>query len=67
MKCPTCGCVNFYVKDPDDEFETYEFELRDGAVVFQCESTDALNDDTETYCSNCAWHGQFAKLKKPSE
>ena len=28
MKCPQCGCEKFYVKDPDDEYETYEFAWR---------------------------------------
>ena len=32
MKCPLCGCVSFYVKDPDDAYETYEFDWRDGRV-----------------------------------
>jgi len=30
MKCPVCSCANFYIKDPEDEYETYEFELKDG-------------------------------------
>ena len=34
MKCPICGCEKFYLKDPDDEYETYEFELSDGEVAF---------------------------------
>jgi hypothetical protein len=34
MKCPLCGCKTFYLKDPDDEYETYEFELHDGKVAF---------------------------------
>jgi len=27
MKCPVCGSLNFFVKDPDDAYETYDFEL----------------------------------------
>jgi hypothetical protein len=65
VKCPICGCLTFYVKDPDDEYETYEFDLRDREVVFQTEPCEKLNDDTETYCNNCAWHGQFAELREP--
>ena len=34
MKCPKCGCEKFYIKDPDDEYETYEFEGRDGEICF---------------------------------
>ena len=63
MKCPSCGCRVFYVKDPDDEFEIYEFESQDGKVVFSPESeSDAAPDvdaDTEIYCNKCAWHGEF--------
>ena len=34
MKCPVCGCIKFYVKDPADEYETYEFECNDGVICF---------------------------------
>jgi len=67
MECPFCGCRSFYVKDPEDAFETYEFELKDGAMIFpenvdeaDCPSVCA---DTETYCGRCAWHGRFSELK----
>ena len=63
MKCPICGCLSFYVKDPDDAFETHEFDIKDGEVVFQFDSSGMLNPDTETYCNNCAWHGRFVELK----
>ena len=67
MKCPLCGCEEFYVKDPDDEYELYEFTCKDGAVVFQ-EGVDAdgappVDDATETYCNRCAWHGRKETLK----
>lgn len=66
-KCPVCGCLKFYVKDPDDEFETYEFECRDGEVCFEEISEDEacpeIDNDTETYCNKCAWHDKFNKLK----
>jgi len=67
-KCPVCGCKRFYVKDPDDQYETYEFECKDGKVRFD----DSLNEnecpevheDTETYCNACAWHDKFSKMKQ---
>ena len=33
MKCPFCSCPTFYVKDSDDEYETYEFDLKEGEIV----------------------------------
>jgi hypothetical protein len=67
MKCPLCGCERFYVKDPDDEYETYEFICQDGEVVFDDENDDndvpSINDSTETYCDKCAWHGKFETLE----
>ena len=66
-RCPVCGCEKFYVKDPDDEYDTYEFECWDGEVCFD-ENLDAaecpeVTDGTETFCNACAWHDKFDKLK----
>ena len=62
MKCPLCGCVSFYIKDPDDEYETYEFAWRDGNVEFSDDvDPDAcpeIFDDTEVFCDQCSWHGE---------
>ena len=67
MKCPVCGCLNFFVKDPEDEYETYEFELRDGNICYDSRDDDSDNpeirDDTETFCNQCAWHGKLKELK----
>jgi len=67
MKCPVCGCKNFYVKDPDDEYTCYEFTFKDGQVCLDPEIADSeapeIKDQTETYCNKCAWHDKFQKLK----
>ena len=67
-KCPQCGCEKFYVKDPDDEYEMYTFECRDGEVCFDPEAAEcdppAPGKDTETYCDRCAWHDRFEALNK---
>jgi hypothetical protein len=34
MECPYYCSRNFYLKNPDDEHETYEFDFREGKVVF---------------------------------
>ena len=41
MKCPVCSCISFYVKDTEDEYETYEIELKDGKVGFSSEDDAA--------------------------
>jgi hypothetical protein len=68
MTCPVCGCERFYVKDPDDEFDIHEFDLQGGGVVFTAKKVDGtkpdIQDETETYCGNCSWHGKFKELKK---
>jgi hypothetical protein len=68
MECPLCGCQEFYLKHPEDEFETFEFSVASGAVRF---STDAevagfpeVREATETFCNRCSWHGPFQELKK---
>ncbi|MBT8365851.1 MAG: hypothetical protein KJP23_14240 [Deltaproteobacteria bacterium] len=68
MKCPLCGCVSFYVKDPDDEYETYEFAWRDGNVEFDADVDPAacpeICEDTEIFCDQCSWHGDTQELKE---
>lgn len=34
MICPVCGSIGFYVKNPEDEYETFAFEIIDGEVCF---------------------------------
>jgi len=67
MKCPFCGCEDFFVKDPDDEYETYAFSVGSGEIVVS-ENTDAsecpaIGDETHIYCDQCSWHGKFKELK----
>ena len=67
MKCPVCGCEKFFVKDPDDEYESYEIELKEGQVAF-CDPGEAgeleIVSDTEAFCDKCVWHGKLQELKK---
>ncbi|THB80157.1 MAG: hypothetical protein D3926_08615 [Desulfobacteraceae bacterium] len=66
MKCPTCGCERFFVKDADDEYEIYEFTAPGGQVNFDDPGSEDLAEvtsDTETFCDKCAWHGKFSTLK----
>lgn len=67
MKCPLCGYQSFYVKDPEDEYETYEFEVEKGEVNFHRELSKSdlpeLLENTRCYCNQCAWNGNFGDLK----
>jgi hypothetical protein len=67
MKCPVCGCQEFYVKDPEDAFETHGFSVASGEVRFAADGLGApvpgIEEATETYCDRCSWHGRLEELK----
>ena len=67
MKCPVCGSLNFFVKDPDDEYETFEFALKDATIVFNSDVDESgipeVKDGTEVFCEKCSWHDKFQELK----
>jgi hypothetical protein len=67
-KCPYCGSRSFYVKDPEDQYEIYEFDLEGGDLQFKPGDAEAsqppeIGAETETYCGTCAWHGRLDTLK----
>lgn len=68
MKCPTCGCEKFYVKDEDDGYEIYEFSTSGENIVFDedpaPQETPEITDEIETFCNKCAWHGKFITLTR---
>jgi hypothetical protein len=69
MKCPDCGAQRFYVKDPEDQYNIFEFDLQEGEIVFtdsqvESEQTPEVNEETETFCDRCAWHDKLKILKK---
>ncbi len=65
MKCPTCGSLQFYAKDPEDEFEELRFSLQGEAVVPDPDNVAILEmtPQTEAFCERCAWHGRLTDLK----
>jgi hypothetical protein len=67
VKCPVCGSLNFFVKDPDDEYETYDFELKSEEVAFNREAAESnrpeMKSDTEVFCEKYSWHDKFQELK----
>ena len=64
MKCPTCGSVRFYAKDPEDAYEEYRFALQGDSVVPETADTLDIIRQSEAFCERCAWHGRLDQLKK---
>lgn len=68
MKCPDCGSQSFYVKDPDDQYNIFEFVLKEGKIEFSHKESESTSieivEETETFCDQCAWHDRFSALKK---
>ena len=66
MKCPVRRCVDFYIKDSQDELETNEFELKDGQVAFSSKDNAVvaleIQQQTEAFCNKCSWHGKRREL-----
>ena len=62
MACPICKSDQFYIKDPDDEYGIYEFQLKDGKIaITEVDAEIEPGDITglhEIYCQRCAWHGK---------
>jgi hypothetical protein len=67
MECPYCRSRNFYLKNPEDEYETYEFDLREGSIEFLEKGNPPLSlpleKDTQVFCNRCVWHGRMEDLK----
>jgi hypothetical protein len=68
MACPVCQSDAFYIKDPADAFEIYEFKFQDGRIQFD-EDDDAeasapiMREGPEIYCQRCAWHGKISNVQ----
>jgi hypothetical protein len=67
MACPKCKSEHFYLKDPDDEYEIFEFALEDESPVFREGNRPPFIGnqlgEKEIFCEQCAWHGKFEELK----
>lgn len=66
MACPVCRCEKFYIKNPQDSFETREFEYKNGQINYTDEDGDApdleVTQECEIYCQRCAWHGPVKQM-----
>jgi len=67
MECPLCKCKKFYLKNPDDEYETYGFDCESGDVCFDPGIDDDdvpdLTGDSHIYCDTCTWSGKYDAIK----
>ncbi len=63
-KCPICGCQCFYIKDPEDEYETFEFSVSDGRVTFSeiGNNSQPVDGQTRIHCNDCSWKGCFEDI-----
>jgi len=68
MECPVCRSKKFYVRDPEDEYEIYSFNCREGSMCYDPDvdlsKAPVISDDTETFCNQCTWHGNLRALNK---
>lgn len=63
MACPLCRSNQFYIKDTEDEYETYEFEVTQGRICFENgEENPEVTQECEIFCQRCAWHGPFKEV-----
>jgi hypothetical protein len=68
MSCPICKSEQFFLKDPQDEFEIYEFEARKGDICFDnpasAENLQEITAEQEVFCRRCSWHGHFKTISR---
>jgi hypothetical protein len=67
MACPICKSGEFLVKDPENSFDFWEFDISDGRIRFNDEDgqNDApeMTDDREVFCRRCSWHGKIETIR----
>jgi hypothetical protein len=67
MACPICNSGEFLVKDPDNSFDFWEFDVSNGRISFDDEDAadeaPEMTDDREVYCRRCSWHGKIETIK----
>ena len=68
MACPICKSNDFYTKDPEDEYEIYEFKCENGRIQYEEDEAEERapqlsSDSSEVYCQRCAWHGKISAVK----
>ena len=66
MACPVCKSDQFFVKDPDDDYEIFEFQYKNGEMRFADADAEAgvdeIGEKREIFCQRCAWHGKKSAI-----
>jgi hypothetical protein len=67
MACPICNSGEFLVKDLDNSFDFWEFDLSNGQISFDDDDAAGeapeMTDDREVFCRRCSWHGKIETIK----
>lgn len=64
--CRLCGAKRFYIKNPDDAWETWKFEKKGDEIKWLLDEDQdeppPLTAETQIFCDNCVWRGQFKDI-----
>ena len=67
IACPICKSGQFYIKDPSDPYEIYEFQLQNGVIQFDDPDSEAdlslAGGEREIFCQRCSWHGKYDSIE----
>ncbi len=67
MSCPVCKSGDFLVKDPENSFDFWEFEVSNGQINFEDDTAESeapeMTGDREVFCRRCTWHGKIDTIK----
>lgn len=67
MACPICKSHAFYTKNPDDDYDTYEFTYENGRIQYEDDDAEAdapkMSENPEIYCQRCSWHGKISGVE----
>ena len=68
MACPVCKSNDFYTKNPDDDYDIFEFKYEQGQVQYEDDDAESeappMSENPEIYCQRCAWHGKISGVDK---
>jgi hypothetical protein len=67
MACPICKSNDFYSKNPDDDYDVFEFTFENGQIQYEHEDAESdaprMSENPEIYCQRCAWHGKISGVQ----
>jgi hypothetical protein len=67
LACPICKSNDFYSKNPDDDYDMFEFTFENGRIQYEDGRAESnaprMSEDPEIYCQRCAWHGKITSVQ----